>query len=321
LSGPEFGRSVPGRFNVDYTWPSVPEIATYGLRGAMSVRLPFRWERLQPILEAPFDAAEAGRLDAVIGSITDAGMIALLDPHNYGFYQIGENSYPIGSAQVPTRAFTGFWAQLAEKYRRNPRVWFGLMNEPHQHSAEAWREIAQAATDAIRATGATNKILVPGTAWTGAHSWISSGNGAAMARFSDPANNFAFEVHQYLDADSSGTSGKCVDGAGTQRLQAFEAWLRSLPSPAKGFLGEFAGGDSSVPGQENCAVELRAMLEHIDSNSDVWLGWTVWGGGSWWAEDYPFRLEARPGSPETNLMQFYRRYFGSGGRPPQAASR
>ena len=73
--------------------------------------------------------------------------------------------------------------------------------------------IAQSVTNAIRAIGARNRILVPGTDYSGAHSWVTSGNAAQMATFLDPANNFAFDVHQYLDADSSGKEGTCVVGA------------------------------------------------------------------------------------------------------------
>jgi endoglucanase len=34
------------------------------------------------------------------------------------------------------------------------------------------------------------------------------------------------------------------------------------------------------------------MLTYMDSNSDVWRGWTYWAGGAWWG-DYP--LSVQPG--------------------------
>ena len=33
-----------------------------------------------------------------------------------------------------------------------------------------------------------------------------------MARFQDPGQNFAFEVHQYVDDDFSGTKANCSRG-------------------------------------------------------------------------------------------------------------
>jgi endoglucanase len=69
---------------------------------------------------------------------------------------------------------------------------------------------------AIRNTGATNLVLVPGVAWTGGWSWEEANmygtpNSVVMATVRDPGNNMAFEIHQYLDGDSSGTNPNCVE--------------------------------------------------------------------------------------------------------------
>ena len=60
------------------------------------------------------------------------------------------------------------WKRIAEIYKSNDKVWFGLMNEPHDVSPQDWFAMAQASINAIRATGATNLITVPGSCWTGA---------------------------------------------------------------------------------------------------------------------------------------------------------
>jgi len=310
LAGAEFGQALPGRANFDYAWPPEREIGAYASRGVTIIRLPFRWERLQPELGREFDSAESRRLDDSIRSITGKGIICLIDPHNYGSYRVGQKGYPIGSPEVPVSAFVDLWKKLATRYKDNPRVWFGLMNEPKGIPPQQWRDSVQATVNAIRETGAKNKVLVPGIAYSTASTWITSGNASAMQSFVDPGNNFAFEVHQYLDGNSSGTSGKCTDGAGSKRLRAFEDWLKSLPNSAKGFLGEFAGGDSTVAGQENCGAELTSLVNEVEQNKAQWVGWTVWGGGSRWPPNYFFRLEAAPRSPsETNLMRFYEGYW------------
>ena len=49
LSGAEFGQtSLPGTFGSDYTYPTSAEVDYYKSTGMNFIRLPFRWERLQP---------------------------------------------------------------------------------------------------------------------------------------------------------------------------------------------------------------------------------------------------------------------------------
>ncbi|MGC5340656.1 cellulase family glycosylhydrolase, partial [Escherichia coli] len=71
-------------------------------------------------------------------------------------------------------------------------------------TSATWEVSAQAAIDAIRATGATNLILVPSTYWEHPVNFLSN-NATDMIKITDPANNWSYEVHQYLDSDGSGT--------------------------------------------------------------------------------------------------------------------
>lgn len=289
LSSAEFGESqLPGTYGSHYTYPTFAEIDYYRAAGMNVIRLPFRWERLQRSLYGGLDGAEFARLSAVVGHATSHGVTVLLDPHNYARY----NGNLIGSAAVPNAAFADFWSRVAQQFETNPRVWFGLMNEPHDMPTEQWLAAANAAIAAIRAAGAPNLILVPGNAWTGAHSWSQSWygtpNATVMRGIVDPADNFAFEAHQYLDADSSGTSAQIVSATiGSQRLAGFTSWLRS--NGYRGFLGEFAVAGSAI-GAGIGDEALQEVLGHLDANADVWLGWTFWAGGPWWGE-YMFTLE------------------------------
>jgi len=312
ISGGDFG-TVPGTYGIDYTYPTKAEIDYYADRGVNVLRLPFNWERVQHDLHGGLDSAGDGtadfeRIQQVVKWITDRGMIAVLDPHDYGGRNVDGMPRKVGSAELPASALADLWVRLAHAFKGNERVWFGLMNEPMDIPAAAWRAIAQSVTNAIRATGARNRLLVPGTAYSGAHSWVSSGNAAQMATFVDPADNFAFDVHQYLDADSSGKSGTCIQGASASRLDPFIEWAKAAPG-RKGFLGEFAAGDPSIAGQEQCAAELAALLGAAE-NSGVFIGWTAWGGGAWWEPSYIFRLEPNDLSgPDTNYMQMLMPYL------------
>ncbi|HEY4188641.1 MAG TPA: glycoside hydrolase family 5 protein [Polyangia bacterium] len=295
LSGAEFGSAVPGVFGADYTYPTHAEVDYYVGKGMTIMRIPFRWERVQPTLSGPFDETELARLDDIVSYTLAVGSGVLLDPHNYARY----DDVLIGYATVTAADFADFWGKLADHYKDNTKIDFGLMNEPHSDDAsvagaqklrtEDWVAAANGAIQAIRATGALNLITVSGNGWDTASgwndTWYGSPNGNQLLNIVDPADNFAFEAHQYMDSDGSGTSGTCVaSNTGSTRLTAFTAWLRG--NKRHGFLGEFGGGPN-----ETCLAAIDDMLTHIDTYADVYLGWTWWGAGPWWGPNYIFTVE------------------------------
>ncbi len=303
LAGAEFATdpwgngALPGTYGVDYTYPTASEVSYFLGKRMNTVRLPFRWERLQPALNAAFDAAELARLDGFVRNATAQGATVLLDPHNYARW----HTSLVGSSSLPNSAFADFWSRLAAQYKSNANVVFGLMNEPHDMATEAWLSAANASIAAIRAAGANNLVLVPGNGWTGAASWslnwYGSPNADVMLGIVDPHNRYAYEVHQYLDSDSSGTSSQCVSTTiGVERLAGFTAWLRSHAK--RGFLGEFAGADNAT-----CSTAINQMMAHLGANRDVWIGWTWWAAGPWWG-DYMFSLEPRSNGADAPQMSW-----------------
>ncbi|HJV68917.1 glycoside hydrolase family 5 protein [Ideonella sp.] len=307
LAGAEFGAdpwgngALPGTYGVNYIYPNQGEVSYFAGKKMNTVRLPFRWERLQPTLQAPFDAAEWSRLNGFVANATAGGTTVVLDPHNYARWYTN-----IIGAGVSNNAFADFWSRLATAYKGNPKVVFALMNEPHDMATEQWLAAANAAIAAIRAAGANNLVLVPGNGWTGAHSWsqnwYGSPNATTMLGVIDPANNHAYEVHQYLDGDSSGGSATCVsETIGVERLTAFTAWLRSHAK--RGFLGEMAGGDNAT-----CHVAVDGMLAYLSANRDVWAGWTWWAAGPWWG-GYMFSIEPRSDGSDAPQMGWLTPYL------------
>ncbi|MDX3928575.1 MAG: glycoside hydrolase family 5 protein [Shinella sp.] len=275
LSGAEFGKAhaVYGR---DYTYPSDGTTGYFAGKGFNAVRLPFLWERLQPRLNGDFDKDERKRLSDAVVKLRAQGFTVILDPHNYAYYDGSQ----IGSADVPNDAFADFWRRLADEYKGDAGIQFGLMNEPYDVTATQWLASANAAIAAIRGTGATNLVLVPGTIWTGAHSWErerpGGANGPVMLGIKDPAENYAYEVHQYLDEDFSGMHETCerADDA-VAALENFTLWLRK--NGKRGFLGEFGAGADA-----QCMTGLARMTRFVNDNPDVWTGWTYWVAGDWW---------------------------------------
>ena len=301
LAGADFGEgNLPGTFGVDYTYPTNAEATYFKSKGMNVIRLPFRWERLQPTLNAALDPTELNRLQTFVNQAIAAGHTVVLDPHNYARYK----NNIIGASSVTNANFADFWGRVATVYKNNPAVIFGLMNEPNSMSTETWVAAANAAIASIRAVGANNVIAVPGNGWTGAHSWdqnwYGTANSIAMLSIKDSANNIMFEAHQYLDSNSSGTSDVCVSPTiGAERLVTFTNWLRT--NGKKGFLGEFAGGNNAT-----CNQSIANMLAYMQANADVWAGWTWWAAGPWWG-GYIFTIEPSNGVDDpklTNLLPY-----------------
>ncbi len=301
LAGAEFtGDELPGVLGRDYIYPSTEEIDYFLGKGFAGVRLPFRWERLQREPSGKLHKTELREIDRIVNTVTGAGGTLILDVHNYGRYR-GERVLP----GTPTeQAFLDLWRKLSRRYQDNALVVFGLMNEPHGIPAADWAASAQKALWAIREEGAQNLVLVPGTAWSGAHSWKGSGNADALKVLKDPANNFAFEVHQYLDGDYSGTDPSCQSpGVGAAALEGMTAWLQETGTRA--FLGEFGAGGSAI-----CLRALGQMLEHMHVNADAWMGWSYWAAGAWWG-DYPFSIHPRRDGETAPQMRILEKFLNA----------
>jgi endoglucanase len=302
LAGADFGSTVlPGILGVHYTYPNKQEVDYFAGKGMNIIRFPVLWERLQRSLYGSLDAAEIQRVDLFVKQVTDRGLQVILDPHNYARYR----GQLIGSQAVPHAAFANFWWRLADRYKGNPKVIFGLMNEPHDMPMQQWVDAANNAVAAIRAARAANLILVPGNRWSGAWTWnqadsFGESNAQALLKIKDPYNWMWFEAHQYIDRYGSGTEDACVSGTiGSERLKPFTDWLRA--NGKKGFLGEFASGDNA-----QCDRALNDMVAYMENNGDVLRGWTYWAAGPWWQPGTS--LEPNNGK-DARQMPILRRYL------------
>ncbi len=272
LAGLEFGEG--DRIWHDYVLPGQEEYNYWAQDvGSNVIRLPFTWERLQPQAYGELDQEYLGYLKDSVDWAKENGMTIALDLHNYARYD----------GQVTDAGkLSDVWGKLANEFGGDNSVWFNLMNEPYHIDAGHWANITQEVVNDLRSDGVNNKLLLSGTAWSGAHSWISSGNASAYEGFHDPMNNFAFDVHQYLDSDSSGTSGYAVPGAGSSRLVDVTDWAE-----ANGF--QLFLGEAGVADNTQSIEEMGNMMQFMENHSEAWLGWTLWGAGPWWG-DYYFEI-------------------------------
>eukprot|EP00913_Durusdinium_trenchii_P011324 g10635.t1 len=271
LAGAEFG-SLGQPYEKGYIYPSDETIAYFRGKGFSTVRLPFLWERLQPVLYGGFDGEETKRLRDTVERIRAAGMEVILDPHNYARYR----DELIGSDRVPQSAFSDFWRRLAAMFAEQKGIIFGLMNEPYDIAAEDWVSAANGAISAIRQSGADNLVLVPGTSWTGAHSWFGAQygtpNSEAVSAIIDPVNHYAFEVHQYLDADFSGKNEECSRAADSvEALRKLGDWLAA--QGRQGYLGEF--GVPTLPHCQSALTDIVATIESRPSEHSLADHWNT----------------------------------------------
>ncbi len=158
-------------FGKDYIYPPLSELDYYANKGFAVVRLPYRWERLQPLLFGNLDSAELDRIKSVVAAAQERNMRVILSPHNFGRYFLNGEETLIGTAGVPIEAFADFSQKVAAAFAGNNAVYaLSLMNEPHD-SQGLWKQTAQAGLDAIRAADHERLVLAPGDEWSGAWSW------------------------------------------------------------------------------------------------------------------------------------------------------
>jgi len=284
LAGGEFGSKVPGTYGKDYIYPSHSDIDYYASKGMEAFRLPFLWERIQHSKFGALDSAEVGRIQHVVDYANSKGIKVILDMHNYG----SGFGHAIGSSETPNKAFADVWGKLANQFS-DDNVMYGLMNEPHNQNATQWIASANSAIDAIRHAGAHQRILVPGAYWDNASSWVSSDNDRVVGGgVRDPGNNYAFEVHQYLDANGSGTGKDVVsENIGVERIQAITKWAEDTGHDL--FLGEVGVGRD-----QKSLTALDKMLDYMEQHQDAWDGASYWAGGPWWG-DYMYSADPQAG--------------------------
>jgi len=92
----------------------------------------------------------------------------------------------------------------------------------------------------------------------------------------DPADNYVYEVHQYLDSNFSGTHPECRNE--TVRGHRAQGFYR-LAAPAS---------QARLPSASSAPARTRlvsprsiAMLKLMDDNREVWIGWSYWAAGAW----------------------------------------
>jgi endoglucanase len=297
----DFSNENPGVFGKDFTYNSERTTAYFCDHDLRRLRLPFRWERLQPRLGEALDAAELKRLKTTIGWARKHHGEVILDVHNYGRYCVRINGKKreciiderVGESVAVTRQhFADLWRRLSQEFHNEPAVYaYGLMNEPHDMGSSNWKAISQAAVDAIRAEKDHKLILVAGDHWSNSHRFAEFNGERAWIK--DPADQIAYEAHCYFDQDFSGRYQLSYDkelardpkmeDRSEGRLRPFVRWCQS--NRVRGFLGEFG-----IPAKDERWQKMLARF--LRSLDDAEMDGCYWAAGEWWG-DYPLSIQPR----------------------------
>jgi endoglucanase len=284
-AGAEYGDDWDGwNGQTFYTFPTEAELdaelTAYAAKGFNTIRLPISWERLQHSLNGPLDTVYANRVLAFASQANTAGWLVIVDLHNYNRYATGAFD---GDVQVDTYEQLVFgdgldashlsdvWTRIATMFLGNPDVVFNIMNEPHDFKVESdnWFADIQTVMDAIRATGADQLILVPNSRGSDVDHWDTyapnggSLDSAAALAIADFADNFAFDMHAYQDLPESSTSY-------VELVTPVTEWARL--NGKRLFLSELGVVNEAPKGE----LALGNLLEYLNDNSDIWIGWTTW---------------------------------------------
>ncbi|KAH8892646.1 cellulase-domain-containing protein [Thozetella sp. PMI_491] len=316
IAGFDFGADIQGAQNISNSFGPVAALGKGNPDGAGQMvhftqndglntfRLPVTWQfminsrNLNGSATAVTGKTSNGTLDAgnvakynelVQGCLATAAF-CIIDIHNYARFE----GQVIGQGGPTNAQFANLWAQIATMYRNESKIMFGLMNEPHNlQNLSMWADTVQAAVTAIRKAGATTQtILLPGTDFTHASSFIENGSAGNLSRVINPDGSFTnlvFEVHQYLDSDGSGTALTCVTDHVQDAFMPLAQFL--VKNGRKAFLGEIGGGNTT-----SCLTDLCNSLAFVNNNPNAYMGYTAWSAGSFSATDYNLTMTPQ-GSP------------------------
>lgn len=300
LSGAEFGeKKLPGLLNTDFLYATdSASYAHFSQQNIRVIRVPFRWERIQPQAFAELSPANLAGLKSMVAAAKQQNQMVILDLHNYGRY------YDTPLSVATAGQLADVWKKLANEFKDEEAIFgYELMNEPHDlpEGGAGWAKIVQLTVTEIRKIDTQTPILVPGYDWQHPNHWAEVN---AELNITDPSDKLLYAAHHYFDEDYSGRYAQpLTDIENTSQrviadLQPFINWLAERN--AQGIMTEIG-----TPADDASITVLDSYLSHLVTQPQV-IGIVLWSAGPWWGE-YPLRIdETSTGvSPQLNVLQSY----------------
>jgi aryl-phospho-beta-D-glucosidase BglC (GH1 family) len=183
------------------------------------------------------------RLDATVTQITATGLVVVLDIHpEMDYVKTTENT------DEGTKEFFAFWKTFAQHYAGTDpeKLYFEVMNEPHDVDPYRWAGEQARAVAVIRAQAPKHTIIATG------ESWGSIDGLVAMEPVRD--DNVIYSIHDYEPMTFTHQGATWAGDA----LKP----LRGVPYPSS---------------PENVAAEASALTDEAAKKGLAWYGQQHWG--------------------------------------------
>jgi endoglucanase len=289
---------------VDQT--SVDAMKTWNIH---TVRLPLNEQCWLGLNGSPSGATYQQGVKSYVDLLVANGLNVILDMHwNQGAYTTGPDwhctdVHATCQKPAPDAEFAAqFWTGVANMFKGNDAVVFDLFNEPYPEigtdfgdKPAGWRclrdggtcpgltyEVAgmQELVDAVRATGATNVLMVSGLEWTNdMREWLAH-------QPNDPLNNIAASWHAY-------SFNRCANES------CWDSEIAPLAQQVPVVLSEF--------GQDNCGFDYMQRLVNWADAHDI--GYLAWTWNPWGCTTGAVLIRDWAGTPEPGVGEGYRAHL------------
>ncbi|MEV4727428.1 glycoside hydrolase family 5 protein, partial [Micromonospora humida] len=284
---------------------SVDAMKAWNIR---AVRIPLNEDCWLGLSGSPSGPAYQQAVKAYVNLLVANGINPILDLHwTHGQYTGNISACTDVNATcqkpMPSRQYTPqFWTGVATAFKGNDAVLFDLFNEPYPDAANNWSDMAaawrclrdggtctgieypvagmQSLVDAVRATGATNVLLVPGLTWTNdLTQWLTY-------KPTDPRNNIVASWHSY-------NFNACVTET------CWDTQIAPVAAQVPVHAGEI--------GQDTCAHDyIDRLMTWLDSKR---LGYTAWTWNPWGCSGGNVLIEDYNGTPTKSYGEGYRAHL------------
>jgi len=274
MFGVNFAGSEAGYYPVEPTYSYYWDY--YAGKQLNLIRIPFSWERVQPMLNGTLDATVLGKLDNIVNAAGSRGMSVILDLHNYTKY----NGVLISSTGSPNYSnLQDVWQKLAAHFNGNPAVYgYDLMNEPVCNIG-TWNGACQAAINGVRTSDTGHFVFVEGVNWSHAENWAKTN---ATLNVTDPSNKIIYSAHSYFSASGNDLFGSYdaeheYPYAGVDRIAQFVNWLRL--KNARGHIGEFGVPNTVASPDYRWNLLLDKFYSYLNENQIMGTQWGTFNFG------------------------------------------
>jgi endoglucanase len=258
---------------------SIAAMQSWGFNAARVELNESCWLGVQGVKAADSGPAYQQAIETYVEALNAAGMYVIIDMH---FSSRGGARKATGQVPMPDERYApAFWTSVANAFKDNPAVIFDLFNEPYPNrntdSAAAWTCVLrgsmggtcrgfayraagmQQLLDTVRATGATNVVMVGGPQYAGdLDHWL-------QYEPVDPLGQLAASIHIYWNTPASPDFSPCDSSS------CWNSVLVPLSAVVPIVVGEF--------GELDCGDSLYPpLLNFADQHGISYLAWAWFVG-------------------------------------------